>query len=233
MSALILLASLLAADPSKAVGSAAALRSLRLAPVPAPPETAYARALQGEVVTGVEPTDGPRRIWGVSVVSVPIGALWGAINDEEGKVKYTASDHQALLAGVPCGPRRTVFQYTGAGALTDRWWVVDQRVNLVLAERSGGQVRELVWRSVSDARPMMDIKTAALADEGMQVPFTEGSWLLVDLGDGRTLVEYSSRTDPGGWIPDGLGASFVASSLAQNFENMASLARSGPACQAG
>ncbi len=228
-----LLTALLFAGAPDAVRVAASLRSLRLAALPSPPETAYARALLGEVVTGVEDTEGPRRVWGVTVLDVPIGDFWGAINDEEGKVRYTASDHMALLKGEPCGPRRTVFQYAGGGALTDRWWVVDQRVNLPLAERSAGQVRELVWRSVEDARPLMGAATAKLADEGMQIPFTEGAWLLVDLGDGRTLVEYSSRTDPGGWVPDGLGASFAASGLAQNFQNMAALAKSGPACNAG
>lgn len=226
-----LLTALLLGGAPDAVRTAAALRSLRLAPVPPPPETAYAAALSGEVVTGVEDVSGPRRVWGVAVLDVPISDFWAAINDEEGKVRYTASDHQSLLAGEPCGPRRTVFQYAGGGALTDRWWVVDQRINLPLQERSQGQVRELTWRSVAEPRPLMDARTAALADAGMQIPFTEGAWLLVDLGDGRTLVEYSSRTDPGGWIPEGLGASFAAGGLQDNLEAMATLARSGPACK--
>lgn len=227
---LLFLQAALAASTADLLAAAAALRELRLASVPPPPSSAHAAALRGEVVTGVEGGEGVRRVWGVTVLEVPIGAFWAAINDEAGKVRWTPVDHQAMLRGVPCGPQRTVFQFVEGGAISDRWWVLEQRVNLTVAARSGGQVRELVWRSVQDAAPLLDAGVRAWADGGLQIPHTEGSWLLIDLGDGRTLVEYSSRTDPGGWIPAGIGAGFAAAGLEQNFRNLEGLARSGPGC---
>lgn len=223
----------LAGSVDERLALAAALRPLRLAAVPLPPEGAAARALAGELVTGVEEAKGPRRVWGVTVLDLPIERFWGAINDEEGKVRFTPLDYQVLLRGAPCGPERVAFQYAGGGALTDRWWVLEQRVNTALHARTDGRVRELVWKSVTDVSGLLDAEARVWAEQGMQIPSTEGAWLLVDLGDGRTLVEYSSRTDAGGWVPDGIGASFAAAGLRDNFENLRRLAVEGAGCTEG
>lgn len=62
------------------------------------------------------------------------------------------------------------------------------------------------------------------------VPFTEGGWLLADLGGGRTLVEYYAGSDPGGSIPAGLASRFAAGGIEDTIAAMAGLARKGPSC---
>lgn len=195
-----------------------------------PSEATYAAALRGEQVTGIEGDDGPRRVWVVTVLDVPLPRFWAAINDDRSKVKFTRLDFLALVEGQYCGAQRKTFQYAGGGVLTDRWYVLDQRMNTSLSAASEGRVRELMWRSVADVDALLAPEVKRWAEQGLQVPFTEGAWYLVDLGDGRTLVEYSSRTDPGGWVSNGLGAAAGQATLGENLENLRRLAVAGPSC---
>lgn len=195
-----------------------------------PSEATYKAAMAGEVVTGIEGEDGPRRVWVVAVLNVPLPSFWAAINDDRSKVNFTRLDYLALVEGQFCGARRKTFQYAGGGVLTDRWYVLDQRMNTTLADVSEGRVRELMWRSVQEVEGLLGPEVKGWADQGLQVPFTEGAWYLVDLGDGRTLVEYSSRTDPGGWVPDSVGAAAGEATLEENLRNLERLAKAGPSC---
>lgn len=195
-----------------------------------PSAATYASALSGQIVTGIEGEEGPRRVWVVAVLNVSLPRFWAAINDDRSKVKFTRLDYLALVEGQYCGAHRKTFQYAGGGMLTDRWYVLDQRMNTALSAASEGRVRELMWRSVQEVDGLLQPEVRTWADQGLQVPFTEGAWYLVDLGDGRTLVEYSSRTDPGGWVPDSVGAAAGEATLEENLRNLERLAASGPSC---
>lgn len=220
-----------ATDVPTRLAEVAPLRSLRATNPPAIPESGYTRAIAGEVATGVTSAgDGKSRVWGVAVVNVAIDRFWGAINDDQAKPRWTDLAHLELLRGEWCAPKKTVFQYLDVDFFGDRWWVVEQLHNDALAKASNGSVRELGWRSVPDAEALLNETAREWAARGVQVETTAGAWLLVDLQNGTTLVEYSAYSDPGGLVPAGVLARFAAGSVASTIESMRKLAVDGPAC---
>lgn len=211
-------------------GERDAWQGMRMATeAPHVPDGAYDRARDGKVVTGLDDVPGSRlrKAWGVAVVPVSIDAMWAAINDNASKTRLTKIRHVELLEGTPCTDDRLVFQYLDVRWLTDRWWVVRQRWNTSLWQRSEGRVRELFWRSEEVALPA---GANRWAQGGIPLPFTEGAWMLVDLGEGRTLVEYFSWSDPGGAIPARLASRFAAGGIEDTLEAMVTLAREGSTC---
>ena len=199
--------------------------------VPAVPADAYAKALAGEVVTGLQEVPGHKAqiAWGVAVVDQGIDRYWAAVNDDRNKVAYTKLSHLELLEGEYCGAKRTVFQYLDISMLSDRWWVVVQLQNSKLSTATSGHVREMTWQNV-DPEGKLNATAKTWAEKGMQLPFTEGSWTVLDLGDGRTLVEYYAWSDPGGNIPAKMASSFAAGGISDTIESMRKLAAKGPTC---
>lgn len=225
----------LPAELSARLEVAAGVRGARLVDdAPAIPEEAYEKAFAGKVETGLVDKPGfkARVAWGVGVVDVPIARMWAAVNDDASKPDYTALEHVVLLGGELCGDDRRVFQYLGVSLLSDRWWVVDQHQNTAVATQTGGAVREVMWRSVDDmaAAVVGHPEAVSLAEQGIPIGFTQGAWFLVDLGGGRTLVEYHALTDPGGNVPARLASSFAAGGISETIESMAKLAEKGPTC---
>jgi hypothetical protein len=217
----------------EALAIAAPFRALRMtANAAAIPAEDWARVASGEVVTGPVPASasGLKGAYGLAVFPVPIDGLWRAINDDRSKPDYSDLAHVEVLRGEPCGAERTTFQYLDVSVLSDRWWVVDQRANTELAARSGGKVRELVWRAAGDGEAALSPSAREWAARGVQVTRTDGGWFLVDLGDGRTLVEYVVSSDPGGAVPVGIANRFAASGIAGTFDAMRRLAVDGPRC---
>lgn len=220
-----------AADVPARLAEIAPSRSMRATSPPKIPESGYARAIAGEVATGVASgSDGKSRVWGVAVVDVPIDRFWGAINDDQAKPRWTDLEHLELLRGTFCASQKTVFQYLDVDLFSDRWWVVEQTQNEALSEATGGGVRELSWRSVPDAQALLNDAAREWAARGVQVQTTAGAWLLVDLKDGTTLVEYSAYSDPGGLVPASVLSRFAAGSVVSTIDAMKRLALDGPAC---
>lgn len=196
---------------------------------PIPPAWAYETALSGEVASGVDQsTDNARKVWGVAIVEAPIDRYFSAINDDRNKTAYTKLDHVILLSGEPCANERVVFQHLPVPVLTDRWWTIRQRINTDLHTASQGRVREMSW-SPAPGVPL-SAEANAVAGTGTQVSHTYGGWFLVDLGEGRTLVEFWTWSDPGGVVPEGLAASFATRNVSTTLDKMAELARRGPSC---
>ena len=213
------------------------LRATRLGTnAPAIPSSAWAEVAEGSVATGLVDADGTkaRKIWGVGVVDVPIDAFFSAINDDKNKTTYTKLDIARILDGELCGTPRTVFQHMPVPLISDRWWVIQQRIHTELQAKTDGRVREMSWRPPPNGVPGLpqDLQDATAGNQ--QVTFTHGGWFLVDLGEkngtSRTLVEFWSWSDPGGNVPVRLASSMALGSVEDTFETMADLARSGPAC---
>jgi hypothetical protein len=218
-----------------ALAVAEPLRAQRLNTRPAPiPADAWAKVAAGEIVTGQVPpaSEGDLKgAYGLAILDAPIDRLWRAINDDASKADYTDLAHVEVLRGEPCGPERLTFQYLDVSVLSDRWWVVEQRANTALSSKSGGKVRELVWRASPEADTALSASAREWTANGaVQVTRTDGAWFLVDLGDGRTLVEYLVASDPGGVIPAGMANRFAASGIAGTFDAMKRLAAAGPGC---
>jgi len=222
-----------AGTPDEVIDEVIAARGQRnLDTAPVIPRASYQEALAGKVVTGLveKPGHKARLAWGVGVVDQPIDRYWAAVNDDRNKVAYTKLEHLELLEGAYCSSRRVVFQYLGVSLLTDRWWVVEQRQNAGLAEGTGGRIREMSWKSLADQAGALTPSAKEWADGGMALPFTEGAWLLADLGDGRTLVEYYAWSDPGGNVPARMASGFAAGGISDTIATMGKLAAKGPTC---
>ncbi len=221
------------AEPTAAVELLQTHHDKRALPsAPQLPASAYERALQGAVPTGLIDVPGhkARVAWGVAVVDQPIDRYWAAVNDDRNKTSFTKLEHLELLEGEPCGAKRLTFQYLGVTMLTDRWWVVDQTHNEPLASATGGKVREMSWKSRPSYADRLPESAKAWASNGMELPFTEGAWTLVDMGDGRTLVQYYAWSDPGGNVPARVASSFAAGGISDTIASMAALAKRGPSC---
>lgn len=226
-------ASASAGDLQQRLDEVAPYRTYRVARgVPDIPAEAYESVAEGKVETGLVSVDGAkaRKAWGVGIVDVSIERYWAAINDETGKVEHTRLDFVKLLEGDFCDRERKVFQYLPVSLASDRWWVSTITQNPEIQRQSGGKVREMRWLSHDDFDVSADPEIAQKASGGIRTGSTEGAWLLVDLGDGRTLVEYYAWSDPGGSIPAAMASRFAAGSIPNTLESMAELAKKGPRC---
>lgn len=199
------------------------LRAMRTARAPAePPTSAYEGALR-KPVSGFEPVAGTTaKAWGVAVFELPVEALWMAINDESRMAGRLPVSMSTVVGGeVRKAPRR-VFEYMPLPIVSDRWWVVDVEHNAPMYLASKGRLWEASW---TDATGTADLtgRVKEAAQGGYPVDWTYGSWLLVDLGDGRTVVEYYSWSDPGGSIPAG-ASRFAGGAVRQTLAAIAELA---------
>lgn len=223
-------------DPSvltARLAEVAPVRALRTATrAPTIAADAYARVATGETVTGMEDVPGERArvAWGVAIVDVPVSAMFSAINDDKNKADYTRLSHARIVEGSLCAAERTVFQMLEIPLITDRWWVIEQRINLAVHQATSGRAREMSWTKVPDGVTRLGDADRAVAAGGMEVSSTEGGWFLVDLDGSRTLVEFWAWSDPGGNVPVRLAQSFASGSIETTLQSMAQLARTGPAC---
>jgi hypothetical protein len=225
-------AAVAADDVATRLEAVMAYRQMRITKsAPDIPASAYAKAADGTVATGLVDVEGhkARKAWGVGIVEVPIERVWAAVNDDRSKVEWTKLGHLELISGDYCAAERRVFQYLPVTLLADRWWVVDQTMNTALESASAGTMREVRWKSVGGDLGLTGA-AAEWAARGIPVGFTEGSWLLVDLGDGHTLIEYYAWSDPGGSVPARLASTFAAGGINDTILAMANLARKGPTC---
>lgn len=209
------------------------LASLRLSTIhPSIPPSALQTAASGSAATGLESVPGKvaKIAWGVAVLQVPIAKLFSAVNDDLNKPSYSKLSHVRLLQGEYCAARRLAFQFLPVPVVTDRWWVIEQRRNTVLNERSQGAVRELIWVKQADGTPHLDPVALAIANQGMQATENDGGWWLLKLDEQTTLIQFWALSDPGGNLPLGLVSQFAGGSIRETFARMEELARKGPAC---
>lgn len=208
------------------------LRDQRIASIsPAIPDRAYRTAAAGRIATGVSRIegDGPKLGWGVGILEVGIDALWAGLNDETHFGDLVPLSHTEIVRGLPCADQRLVLMVLPLPVVADRWWINQNRYNLELQASTGGQVRELSWRSVSDPEQHDLSEEARAAVEGrVPVEFNHGAWFLVALDDDHTLAEYHSWVDPGGSIPAKGASLFAASGISDTFEAMERHARRRP-----
>ncbi len=203
--------------------------------IPTIPAAAYRAALNGEVTSGIEVVEDIKAAkgYGVAVIDVPIATLWKAVTDEDHHANALPISQSQTIDGRPRSPDHTIFQYMDIPLLTDRWWVVRIRYNSGLYSTSGGRAWELVWEDrLKEASLTSRLNAERIAD-GMPIAWSRGAWLLVDLGQGRTLVEYHTWSDPGGSVPAGPASRFAAGEVKSNLRGIADFARSHtPQCGA-
>lgn len=213
------------AAPLDVVEELRPLRSLRSARSPAEPEdAAYGKALD-RPVAGIEPVAGTTaKGWGVLIVPEPIEAVWMAVNDEArmgGKLPVSLS---RVIGGDARRAPRRVFEYMPLPIISDRWWVVDVSHNAELYTASGGRMWEVSWTDATRRASLEGSGVEEAARSGYPVDWTYGGWLLTDLGEQGTIIEYYSWSDPGGAIPAG-ASRFAGGAIRQTLTAIADLAK--------
>lgn len=160
----------------------------------------------------------------VVLANMPLEAIWRALNDDDhhaevGSIPVRVS---RVIAGQPGGGGRTTFQYfkkAGVG----RWWVNRLEMNGELFRRSGRRLWELSWHDVLEEYPG-DEPPVAIDHDVRKLEHSLGAWLLVRLGEKCTLVEYTTRGEPGGVI-GALQFLVATRTLRDNVEGMLEMAR--------
>jgi hypothetical protein len=224
---LILGASTAFADVQGTVDSLAAFRTKRMAKeAPAIPASAYAKAEAGELVSGLEGVAGvsAAKGWGVAVFDIPIESVWKALNDEAVFADRLPVSYSEVVAGRPKRDDRHLFQYMPLPMFDDRWWVTHMRHNGDLYKTSAGKIWELAWTDETDETRLSPQHKAMIKD-AQEVDWTHGSWLLIDLGAGKTLVEYFVWSDPGGSLPPGPASRFAGGAVKETLAAMKALAK--------
>lgn len=131
----------------------------------------------------------------------------------------------AVIGGRPHSHGRRVFEYLPLPLIvSDRWWVVDMHMNRGLYEASDGVIWELAWTDATSADALTGTPFAEVAAGGVPVAWTRGSWLLYRIDERRTLVEYTSWSDPGGSLPAGPATRFGGGAVKDTLRAVAALA---------
>ncbi len=212
---LLLLPALLAMDNTATMSELAPLRPLRKAAAPSIPKSAYDQAFRGEMATGLQIVDGVEagKAWGLLMLDLPAAAVWKAVNSDELFANVMPVTHSVVVSGRQHAYGRVVFQYMPLPLVDDRWWLTKMYFNEKLFTQSGGRMMELYWSDVMDRTDLLDEELKELVEDGYPVDFTHGSWMVVDLGENQSLIEYYVWSDPGGSIPAGPASQFAGGAV--------------------
>jgi hypothetical protein len=190
-------------------------------PLPDLSTTQVERLEAGKVVKirQVSEEDGaPQRAIGLLRSNQPAAGLWLSARD----VHFTAIDELTEVQLTPPGqwPAQW-YQYLDLPRpISDRHWVVDVTDTHALARATGAW--EHAWVLAKDG-PRLGLAAVAAArvpevDEvqaanAIYTPRNDGAWLVIDLGDGTTLLGYHVTSVIGGAIPDKLVADYTLFTL--------------------
>jgi len=183
-------------------------------PLPELDEARMRRLSRGKLVRirdQVSDDGGPQRITGLLVCNAKRDNLWLALRDSH----LTSIKELTEVRISPDGQWPTVWYqfFHTRGPFSDRHWVIDVDDNTELSSSSGGRLWEHHWTLTDDGPSRAQEVVAAgripgvdesMAAKAVYVPFNEGAWLLISLGDDRTLLGYMVRVVVGGRIPDAL-----------------------------
>lgn len=201
------------------------LRAYRLDKSAVTPPRKHWSAPVGQPRAGIQRVEGvaAAKAWGAMWVDAPIEAVWMVLNDEARMLEELPLSASGVIGGDLHGERR-VFEYMPLPLVSDRWWVVDIEHNERLYAESDATVWEMAWKN-ADPHVVETTHFAPVAAGGIPAAWTTGSWLLVDLGDDGTWMEYTTWSDPGGSLPVGPATSFAAGAVKDTLEAVAKLSR--------
>ncbi len=192
-------------------------------PLPALTQSQAERLAEGKVVKIREVPgsgDDPQRAIGLLRTALPKEALWLSARD----VHFTAVDELIEVQLTPHAQWPAVWYQLldMPRPFSDRHWVVDVTDTHTLATATEGRAWEHAWvlseegpriaaGAVGAGRvPGVDSGRAAAA---IYTPVNHGAWLVIDLGDGTSLLGYHVTSVIGGRIPDKLVAEYTLLTL--------------------
>jgi hypothetical protein len=137
----------------------------------------------------------------VLISTLPIEALWMAINDEDHYAEggYLPVEHSAVVGGNSRGQQRLLFQYFRRAGI-GRWWIDEVVMNRALFEASEGVLWELRGWDLMESHAESGPPAAFVGLDLAPIEESRGAWLLIPLGDSCTLVEYTTLSRPGGLL---------------------------------
>ncbi len=193
---------------------------------PSIPDSAYIEALTGGVVSGIEGVEGVpvAKGWGVMLMRHPIEQIWAVVNDETIQPGVMPVSHSLVIEGKRWQPERKVFQFMPLPfPISDRWWMTQVHFSSKLYTESSGQIWEMYWTD----RTHLDTPTARvklITEDGVPVAWSRGAWMLIQIDEQNTLVEYYVWSDPGGLLPAALASKFAAGAVEDTLAAMDMLA---------
>lgn len=201
---------------------------------PTIPTSVYQKALNGEVATGIEVVEDIKAAkgYGVAVFNIPIDVFWRAVTDEDHHANNLPVTHSRTIEGPPRSNNHTLFQYMDIPLFTDRWWIVRIQYNSGLYTASGGSAWELTWADRLKETSLRSKIDPSIIEDAMPIAWSKGAWLLYDLGNNKTLVEYHTWSDPGGNVPVGPATRLAAGEVETTLVNMSKFAKKHiPTCR--
>lgn len=186
----------------------------------------YLRALDGRIVTGlfINKKGKTGQGWGVTVYPEPVQRIWAALTNEEDMDGKMSLEHSAVLEGPEHGHGRVVFQSLDLPRpLSDRWWVTRVSHGVDAYRASAGKLWEVSWVDENKTYSLANTEFAAYGERATPLEWTTGSWLMIPLSNGHTLVEYTVSTDPGGRIPAAFASRFAPSQVETAMEELLEL----------
>ncbi len=183
------------------------------------------RLASGKVVRireQVNTDDGPQRITGLLLCDARRDDLWVALRDPHLTSLPELTEVRISDDGV--WPTNWYQFFHMPGPFADRHWVIAVNDNIAMAKNSAGRLWEHHWdlqsgglelgtRVVAEGR--IPRVTPEMATRAVYPSTNEGAWLLISLGEGRTLLGYTVRVSVGGRIPDRMVESYSMFTLAR------------------
>ena len=169
--------------------------------------------IDGDCVRVLQPNEdptGPSAATGLVLSTLPRGDLWIAAQDPHTQVDPDLTEFVVAQEG----PDTEIWygHWDLPRPVKDRQWVVRSYNNHALAEATGNQAWEHVWRLVPDGldlvRPLVASGRSrgvglAQLDDAIFTPVNHGSWFMIAVGD-RTILGYQATSVVGGAVPDWL-----------------------------
>lgn len=200
-------------------------------PLPTLSPSQIERLVQGKVLklreVG-ESSDQPQRAIGLLRTHQSAASLWLAARDAH----YTAVDELVEVRLTPEGQWPSVwYQHLDLPRpFSDRHWVVDVVDTHGLARASDGRCWEHAWQLSQDGLPTAEEALDAgrvpgidseRAADAIYTPVNRGAWLVIDLGDGTSLLGYHVTSVIGGAVPDKLVADYTLFTLGKLLKGVA------------
>lgn len=180
------------------------------------------RAFSGEIVAGIEVVEKIKagKGYALGVFDVPIERIWRGVCDEDHHAGVLKVDRSEVVAGTARAHGHTLYQYLDVPIVSDRWWLVQMSFNDRLYGVSETRAWEVSWTDRNGDEALKRRLGTRYTKKGVAVAWTKGAWLMVDLGDGRTFVEYHTWSDPGGKVPVGPATRFATREVRNNLKSM-------------
>lgn len=161
---------------------------------------------------------------GVLLIEAPIGDVWKAVNDEE---HHSLDGHlpiecSRVIEGEARASSRVLFQCFHRWGI-GRWWVTKAEINGELYRESDRTLWEVFWHDQLERFDAAELPVQEMVPNDPPLRESHGAWLLLELAERCTVLEYFTETDPGGALK--LGQSLVGNrALRANLLGIATMA---------